>query len=395
MHFLGFGCALAVAALLSAPAAAAPFTPVNDDTVLERVPPAGDPQTRDLAVLHRLLQAAPANAEIAARYARAAIQRGRAQGDPRYYGYAAAALDSIEDWRDHERAPVTVLVLRATLLQQQHDFAGAFVLLDRALAREPGNAQARLTRAVLHQVQGRPDAAQQDCAALADRVAVAVLSSCRAAALSLSGHAKDALRLLESALATPASADVRLWPQTLRAEILHRLGQPADAAFQTALQTMRETHQTDFYLLAAYADFLLDLRRAAEIEPLLNPYPATDGLLLRKALAAQALAAPELAAYRQTLRERLAQELARGDDTHLRERAWFELSLNQAAGIALTLAARNWLTQREPLDARLFMEAALAAGDRRAARPVLDWMDETGIEDVRLRELRAALKALP
>lgn len=388
------GCALTAAALLSAPLSAEPFTPASDDAVLERVPPANDPQMLELNALRRQLQTHPANAEIATRYARAAIQRGRTQGDPRYYGYAAAALDANEAWRDEERAPSAVLVLRATLLQQQHDFAGAFRLLDRVLAREPGNVQARLTRAVLHQVQGRPRAAQQDCAALVDRVSEAVLSPCLASALSVSGRAQDALRLLESAVAAPQSADVLLWSQTLRAEIHHRLGQPAaDAAFQAALKTMRETGEADFYLLAAYADFLLDARRAAEIAPLLDPYPATDGLLLRKALAAQALGAPALGAHRQTLHKRLAQERARDDETHLRERAWFELSLNQSAGPALALAARNWQTQREPLDARLLMEAALAAGDRAAAQPVLDWMDETGIEDVRLRELRAALMA--
>lgn len=387
------GCALALA-LLSAPGFAASYTPPRDDTVLARVPPASDPQTRELNALRRQMQSQGPTGEIALRYARSAIQRGRALGDPRYYGYAGAALDSIAAWRDDTRAPFAVLVLRATLLQQRHDFAGARVLLDRVLAQEPGNAQARLTRAVLHQVQGRPRAAQQDCAALIDRVSEAVLSTCLASALSLSGRALDALQLLEGAVITPLSSEMRLWSQTLQAEIEHRVGLPAaSASFTAALETMRGTGETDFYLLAAYSDFLMDAGRAAEIGPLLEPFPATDGLLLRKALAAQALGLPAFRTHRETLRERLAQELARGDDTHLRERAWFELSLNHSASTALTLAARNWETQREPLDARLLLEAALASGEHAAAAPVFGWMDETGIEDLRLHELRATLAA--
>ena len=46
---------------------------------------------------------------------------------------------------------------------------------------------------------------------------------------------------------------------------------------------------------------------------------------------------------------------------------------------ALQLARENWATQREPADARILLEAALAAGDPAAARPVLDWLERTGL----------------
>jgi len=59
---------------------------------------------------------------------------------------------------------------------------------------------------------------------------------------------------------------------------------------------------------------------------------------------------------------------------------------------ALTLAWENWQVQREPDDARVLLEAALAAHDASRAAPVLLWLEQTGMEWRRLRELAAALR---
>ena len=40
-----------------------------------------------------------------------------------------------------------------------------------------------------------------------------------------------------------------------------------------------------------------------------------------------------------------------------------------------------------PADARVLLEAARAAGDPAAARPVLTWLSATGLEDARLASL--------
>ena len=51
--------------------------------------------------------------------------------------------------------------------------------------------------------------------------------------------------------------------------------------------------------------------------------------------------------------------------------------------------------QREPADARVLLEAALAAGQRAAAEPALKWMAESGIESLALQILAVQLKAKP
>ena len=71
------------------------------------------------------------------------------------------------------------------------------------------------------------------------------------------------------------------------------------------------------------------------------------------------------------------------------------MQLQGDAAKALALAVENWTSQREPRDARVLMEAALAHGDAAAAKPALGWMASTGFEEPRYRELAAALARLP
>ena len=72
---------------------------------------------------------------------------------------------------------------------------------------------------------------------------------------------------------------------------------------------------------------------------------------------------------------------------HLREEARFTLHLLDQPGEALELARRNWATQREPADARVLLEAALAASKPAAAQPVLEWLERTGLEHVGIEAL--------
>ena len=69
------------------------------------------------------------------------------------------------------------------------------------------------------------------------------------------------------------------------------------------------------------------------------------------------------------------------------EEARFRLRLRGDAKGALALALANYRVQREPRDARILLEAAIAAGDAAAAGPVRDWLQSSGFEDALLRRL--------
>jgi hypothetical protein len=117
---------------------------------------------------------------------------------------------------------------------------------------------------------------------------------------------------------------------------------------------------------------------------------------LRLAEAAALANAPEAARLAQTLDDRFAAARQRGDTTHRAEEARFALHLRHDPARALRLAAENYAVQREPRDARVLLEAAIAAGDPIAAQPARDWLHNSGFEDRRLRDLgqRSALASV-
>jgi tetratricopeptide (TPR) repeat protein len=284
-----------------------------------------------------------------------------------------------------------VLLLRATLKQSQHDFEGSLIDLDRLLKADPLMAQARLTRATVLGVRGRYADARRDCLALRGRAAPIVIAGCDATPASLSGDANDAYDALTMELARDSgNVELREWALTLLAEIAARRGNfgAAERHFQAALAL----DPRDPYLKGAYADFLLDRNRPAEVLALLRADTKNDGLLLRLALAEQRL--PDMrdtyAAHRADLAARFDAARRRGDSLHRREEARFRLALENDARGALELARDNWSVQREPADLRILVEAARATGDQHALRIAFDWIAATHLEDAAIVALLQA-----
>ena len=143
--------------------------------------------------------------------------------------------------------------------------------------------------------------------------------------------------------------------------------------------------------LVGPAEFVVDQSTRAEHQQFARCEVTADPLLLRYALAARAARAGDGAAALQRLAGRFAASRARGDRVHLREEAIFALRAGDDPEGALALARENWKTQKEPLDARIALEAALAAGDAASVRDVVAWVARTGLEDQRIAHLAARL----
>ena len=365
---------IVLAALAPAAVGAEPFVPADEQQVLERLPKPSDAAERELRSLRSRLDRERENLDLAVRLATRYVELNRAEADPRYNGYAEAALRT---WWDLPEPPDSVLLLRATLLQNRHDFDGA--LAD--LARLPRHPQALLTRAVVLQVQGRFAAARRSCDRLNGLAHPLVVITCMSDADSLRGQAAESHERLAAAIEdySEVNPGVRLWSLTALAEIALRSGdgEAAERHFREAFSLDRR----NAYLLNAYADFLLDQGRASEVPELLAGETKADGSLLRLALAESALGRAELAEHVATLKARFAASRLRDDRLHLREEALFVLRLLDRPRQALGLALTNWEVQREPWDVRLVLEAALAAGAPEAAVPVLKWLEESGLED--------------
>ena len=385
--------ALAVFALTGACLAplnlrAAPRLPTDPAEVLERLPlRPGDATARELAGLRAAVTRAakedPADplpaAQLAGRYYELAVARG----DPRYIGYADAVLAPFA----RDRTPA-VLTVRGQLRQYRHDFDGALQDFAAALDADPQFASAHAWRGAIFLVQANYAAAKSECDALLALDRPTLYGGCIGLVLAYGGRMDAGYAALQRALDGTRDPGNRLWLLTRLGEVAAWRGQPeaAERHYRAALALGID----DGYLLAAWSDFLLDRQRPAEVVKWLAGWEASDGLLLRLALAETALEQPAAKAHVQALADRFAAAKLRGDTTHRAEEARYLLHLAGDPAAALAVAAANYRVQREPRDARVLLEAAIAARDAGAAQPARDWLRSSGFEDPHLRQLGLA-----
>lgn len=375
---------------------AAPYQPASDDVVLATLP-AG----------MRTAVSRPQDLRTAVAQAAANVALARDSGDPRYLGYAQSALGP---WWSAKDAPLPVILIRAQIHQHNHSFAAAIADLDRALAIDPRNAQARLTRAGIYQVQGKYVEAAADCRGLALLVEPLITVDCMSRVSSHRGEARDAYRKL---LALRDRAD-GVGPRQRReieltlADISNRLGE-METARRHYDQALAVT-DPDAYTLLSFADFLLEAGEYRQVLALFERHPEYADLLLRAALAARATAAsappcansaptncPAAAPNAEQLAERLREQYAahqrRGDFAPSRDYARFLLDIEGKASEALEAALANWRSQREPADALIVLRAAIAAGRPADAAPIGTFVRQHGLDDVRLARLLLQIPA--
>jgi Tfp pilus assembly protein PilF len=391
---IGIAAPTASGGMTPAPPYKAPFTPTADDAVLQDVPSASDPAVRQMRMLRGQLDADAGSLVIAQQLAQAYIDYGRQIGDAHYSGYAEAVL---APWLLQASPPAAVSVEYATILQYRHQFAESRRELKRALDSDAHNTQAWLTLATLDMVQGDYDTASRDCSQLAASGGYILGIACTGNLRSYIGQAQQSLQLLEQidgqAKALPAA--FRSWIQGMLAETAERLGDwpQAETHYRKALALTPE----DNFLLVAYADFLLDRARPAEVLTLLAGSSQSDTAFLRLALAKAALQSPDLPLYTWIMGARFAALTQRGSDYFGREQVRFALYLQHDPQAALDMAKRNWEVQRAPWDARVFLEAAEAAGQARAAAPALAFLRKTKLQDPVIesvaRRVEAGLKS--
>ena len=426
---LGFAAVGRAAAATSADppgAFKAPYMPTTEDEVLQEVPSVADPAVAAIRSLRARYDAAPHDLAAALALADAYVDYGRQVGDAHYAGYAEALL---MPWLRPERAgtgarraapgaargaaedagagaaagaggvavgataPANVLVTEATILQYRHEFDPARELLNRALQTDPRNAQAWLTLATLDMVQGDYGAAGKDCAHVTNSAGLEMGIACAGNLRSYVGQAQQSRRLLMQAEASAARlpASYQAWVQGLLAETAERLGDwpGAELHYRNALRLLPQ----DNFLLVAYADFLLDRGRAAEVLPLLAGHEQSDTAYLRIALAQAAQNSTDLQRYVWIMAARFEALRLRGSDYFGREQSRFALLLEHDPQTALEMAQRNWQVQKAPWDIRVLFEAALAANRPQAAAEVLEFYRRTRLEDPVIEPLAQKLTA--
>ena len=368
---------------------AVPYIPNSPKQVLEKLSGNSVSYSEEFRKLRIALNANPNNIAIAKQLATLYIERSRTEGDPRYLGYAQAAL---KPWWTINAPPIEILVLRATILQSTHHFDESLNDLNQVLILDPNNGQAWITKATILQVQAKYKEAYESCKHLYALATSLITLTCASNIENLNGQAQKSYEKLKAAYTESGEMNpsIEVWVLTLLAEMATRLDdiKAAEQFFKKAIKI----EESDSYLLGAYCDFLLDQKRPQEVIALLKTKTRIDALLLRYTEALKELHSPESFQHIDMLKQRFNAATMRGDTVHQREQSRFELRLMQNPKKALQIAQLNWQTQKEPADARIFLESAIAAKDKAAIQTITQWLASTHLEDIALNKIMTKYK---
>lgn len=362
---------------------AKPYLPNNPEQLLEKLPNTLQAKS-PIAQLRIQLNRNPNDELLATKLAKLYIEQARQEGDPRYLGYAQAALSP---WWKLTNPPLEVMVLRATLLQSNHHFDQALIDLNAVLKQNPENGQAWITKATILQVQGKYPEALDSCKQLSNLAPNLITLTCISNVLHLSGKSAQSYADLKTAYAQniDKTTGIDIWVMTLLAEMAHRLGD--DEAAEHYFLASIQLEEPDSYLLGAYSDFLLDKKRPQQVIKLLKDKTKVDPLLLRYVEALKLILSDQTDKYIQTLKLTFAAAELRGDTVHQREQSRFELRLMNNPKRALILAKENWKVQKEPADARVYLEAAIAMNDKQSIKVIKEWLTSNQQIDTNLSHL--------
>ncbi len=383
----GLPWAAVTVGIWSMQAVALPYLPTRDSEVLEQVP-ARSALDR-LEPLRRTVNANPRNLSATLELARGYLQLGRAAGDPRIVAYAQAVL---LPWLRDGNAPEPVLVLQATALQNQHQFAAAMTLLDRAMELTPSDPQVWLTRATIFSLHNDVANGRRACARLTRTADTLVALTCLAEIDSRNGRLSTSFEALRGVFVNDARlpAELRVWILTQLGDMAERLGD--DPTAQEYLREALQAAPDDGFTLSAYADLLIREHRYQEVISLLAGREAQDNLLLRLSIAGQAMGISEARRWAGMYAARMQAAQRDGDTMHMREQAMFALDTQRDAARALQIAAHNWQQQREPADVRIYWRAARAVhgptGVGGGEAQLQQWLASTRYQDATLADAR-------
>lgn len=361
------GLFLCMSCLFAQSLGARVWTPPTDDTPVLELGPRSTPISTAVSAwsMDQALTSAAAQLEQ--------LQRS---GNPRHY----QAIQSLtHPWLE---TPSAAPILLARAQQHQHRFDAALRTLQRHPTDTQHHAEAALLEAAILRLQGHYTLALQACERLRANSAERLL--CDWPVRSLTGELNDAITQLKQLRSEQLSSTLRRWRHSELAEMHERAGKD-DAALRHWLSAMQFDSQ-DPFIATATADLLIRTGQADQALKVLEPLPSLDPVLIRRAQAARSLGKNDASALAEKVWQRLQLADQVHGQTHPRELTQTALMLDRDQE-ALAWARRNWALQKEPLDARLLLIAAQAAGQADDAAEIRRWQQETGLQDVRLSNL--------
>ena len=393
-------------AVAQSPAAAQErFRPSESAVVLSASVHTANGRQNSLRALDKAWRDQPQSLSPSLAYARAVFTLGLTGGDLRWYGAAKAAL---KPWWTAADLPAEAYFLRGLVKQGFHEFQDGLQDLNRAIDAEPGRAEFWSWRFALHLLLADMTAAQKDIDEIGRLFGEEEAGVYRAVLLYRTGQPLPAVDILSRAIRSVNYQDASSqdWLGFHLGEAHLVSGQPAQALAVWG-QRLKASPQSHLIRLSL-ADLL---NQQGQYRQAKNTATATvttangsvqnstgnmtDALLMQAVLASRGLKDTDESRLASQLEARLQSQALRQEALIERPKLIYQIAYGRDVKAGLALSIDNWRLQKEPPDALLFVQAALALGQARAAEPVVDWAEKTGYTDSRLRLLLAQLKAHP
>lgn len=355
---------------------AAPYTPTNPEFVVsesKRLTPENEIQFGKKFTNNGLKSTN--DRKWAVDLARKYIALGKEKKDPRYYGIAEGIL---RPWWNSDDTEVNLL--KAHLLQFNHQFNQSTTLLSSILKVNPRNVQALLLRVNNNMTQGKFRQAQADCQALFALTSPVLSATCLVSVKALQSAPYEANKLAENLIQLMNRANytksVHAWMLSVVMEIkfLHKQWDDLQQLFSMA----EKNRYTNDYILAIYTDYLLSQKEYEQVIDLTEQRAAAFDLQIKRLIAMKQLGYGDYQTAKHKLEEILLNETRRGN-VHYYENAMLELYLNKNPKNALVLAEKNWQSQKTMRDAALLYRCAIQAGDKAVLQRLIDWKKKNAI----------------
>ena len=368
------------------------FLPLPTDIVLSTSVHTRGGKQDSLRTLDQAWRAQPQNLDAALAYARAVFNLGLSEGDLRWFGSAKAALSP---WWRASDLPAEAYFLRGLVKQGFHGFDEGLQDINSAIELEPSRPEFWSWRFALHLLLADMTSARQDTEEIARRLGEEEANVYRAVLLYRTGQPLQAVQLLKQAVQSPNYQDAgsQDWLGFHLGEAHRVAGQP-DMAIQVWRERLKLSTRSHLLrlslaeLLNKQGQYQQARATASDQTDLSN---LSDALLMQALLASRGTKNADEARLADMMEARLKTQALRQEALIERPKLVYQISYGKDLTSGLALSIENWRLQKEPPDALLFVQAALALGQAPAAEPVALWMEQTGYSDP---ELSAAIKQL-
>jgi hypothetical protein len=388
----GFAWAGCLLALASPVAAQERFRPADSAVVLPASVHAQGARAGALREIDKAWRANPKDLNASLAYARAVFTLGLTEGDLRWFGSAKAALTP---WWQAKDLPADGYFLRGLIKQGFHDFGAGLQDIDAGIAREPQRPEFWSWRFALNLLLADMDAARRDNEDMARLFGPQEAGVYRAVLLYRTGQPQPAIDLLNGlvGVANFQDASSQEWLGFHLGEALRVAGQPerAIAVWDKQLKASPQSH----LLRLSLAELLNQQAQYRQAQKIAATEAPSDALLMQSLLASRGLKDGNEARLAAQLDARFTSQAQRQESLIERPRLIYLIAYGKDPAAGLALSIDNWKLQKEPPDAVLFAQAALAQNQPRAAEPVVAWAEKTAYTDPQLKPLIGQLKAHP